>query len=193
MADLSALGTLKPVEPLDLENYVVNRQATKKFQLPPKGKYTVQAPTEFPAEAFTRSNSGALGIDISPTIVGGAFDGFKIKYQRVYSTTWVDKKSQKTVSGIGNYLAANGVRGVLSDEQELANAVESTAGRTFEVILDWKAKRNGIEKSGMETFPINEDGSYQSYIDHPTEKDEEGRAKRVWANLDIVFFVPAAA
>lgn len=192
MADLSALGALKPVEPLNLENYVVNRKA--KFQLPPKGRYTVQAPDSFPAESFTRSNkSGALGVEIGPTIVGGAFDGFKIRYQRVYATTWVDKKSGKTVSGIGNYLAANGVKGVLSDEQALADAVESTAGRTYEVLVDWKIDKNGVLRSGMENFPVNEDGTHQSYIDSLTEKDEEGRAKRIFANLDIVFFVPAAA
>lgn len=195
MADLSGLGALKAVEPLDLENYVVNRKA--KFQLPAKGTYTVQAPESFPAEAFTRSNSGALGIDISPTIVGPTNDGFKIRYQRVYSTTWTDKKSGKTVSGIGNYLAANGVKGRFTNEQDLANAVEATAGRTYQVILDWKARKGTWELVGMENFPSNPDGTKQSYVladgqnGRPHEVDETGEPKRIFANLDIVYFIPA--
>lgn len=194
MADLSALGQLKPVEPLDLENYVVNRKA--KFQLPTKGKYTLQSPESFPAEAFTRSKSGALGIDISPTIIGPTNDGFKIRYQRVYSTTWKDK-SGKTVSGIGNYLAAHGVKGTFNDEQQLADAVEATAGRTYEAILDWKARKGQWELSGMENFPTAADGTKQSYVladgkdGRPLENDEQGEPKRIFANLDIVYFIPA--
>lgn len=189
MADLSQLGGLQPVEPLDLETYVSNRKA--KFQLPKRGTYTLQAPESFPAEAFGRSKSGALAVSIDPTIVGPTNDGFKIRYQKVYSTTWKDK-SGRTVSGIGNYLAANGVKGTLADEQAIADAVESTAGRTFQAIIDWKANRNGFEVKGMENFPLNEDGTYQSWVDHPTEKDENGGPKRVFANLEIAYFIPAS-
>jgi hypothetical protein len=188
LADLSQLGGLRPVEPVDLETYVPTRKA--KFQLPPRGTYTLQSPESFPAEAFGRSKSGALSISIDPTIVGPTNDGFQIRYQKIYSTTWKDK-SGRTVSGIGNYLAAHGVKGVLADEQALADAVEATAGRTYEAIIDWNARRNGFELKGMENFPKNEDGTYQSWVNHPDEKDEEGNPRRVFANLEIVYFIPA--
>lgn len=190
MADLSALGNLQPVEPLDLENYQANRKS--KFQLPAKGKYTLQAPDSFPAEAFSRSKSGSLAVTIDPTIVGPSNAGFKLRYTKVYATTWKDK-SGRTVSGIGNYLISNGVKAVLADEQALADAVESTSGRIYEALIDWKAQRNGFEVKGMENFPKNEDGTYQSYVNHPTEVDEEGKPRRVFANLEIVYFIPASA
>lgn len=188
MPDISALGGLQPVEVLDLENYAVNRKSS--FSLPAKGTYTLQAPDGFTAEAFTRTKKGKLAAEISPTILGPTNEGFKIRYQKVYSSTW--QRDGKTVSGIGDYLNANGVRVVISDEQQLADAVESTAGNVYQADIDWRAQRNGYEVKGMENFPKLEDGSYQSWVEHPTELDEEGRKRRVFANLEIVRFIPAA-
>lgn len=187
MPDISALGNLQPVETLDLENYAANRKSS--FSLPAKGRYTLQAPDTFTSEAFSRTKKGKLAVEISPTIVGPTNDGFKIRYQKVYSSTW--QRDGKTVSGIGDYLNASGVRAVISDEQQLADAIESTAGRVYEADIDWRAQRNGYEVKGMENFPRNDDGSYQSWVEHPTEKDEEGKPRRVFANLEIVRFLPA--
>lgn len=186
MADISALGNQQPVEVLDLENYAVNRKST--FSLPAKGRYTVQAPDAFPAESFSRSkNKGSLAVDISPTILGPTNEGFKLRFIKVYNSTW--QRDGKTVSGIGDYLAANGVKAVLKDEQAIADAVESTAGRTYQVDIDWRAQRSGLEVKGMESFPKNPDGTYQSWVSHPTEKAEDGSPKRVFANLEITNFV----
>lgn len=188
MADISALGNQQPVEVLDLENYAVNRKSS--FSLPVKGRYTVQAPDAFPAESFSRSRKGALAVDISPTIVGPVNDGFKLRFIKIYNSTW--QRDGKVVSQIGDYLAANGVKAVLKDEQAIADAVESTANRTYEVDIDWRANRNGFEVKGMENFPKNPDGSYQSWVSHPTEKAEDGTPKRVFANLEVVRYVAAA-
>ncbi len=191
MADISHLGPRNDVN-LDLgDTYAVNQKKT--FQLPPKGKYTVQAPDGFAAEAFTRTKKGALQIDISPKIVGGPFDGFGLRRQRV-STTPFERNGQ-TVSMVGDYLIANGIRQTLADEQEVANAVESTSNRTYEVELDWLAEdwASGFKVKGMQNFPKLADGSYQSWVNHPTEIDSEtGNPKRVRAYLNIVRFYPAS-
>lgn len=188
MADISHLGGLQPVEALDLTNYAENRRQT--FQLPGKGRYTLQAPESFPAEAFGRSKKGALSVQIDPTIVGPTNAGFTVKRQKIYASTW--QRDGKTVSQIGDYLIANGIRTVLNDEQELANAVESTAGKIYEADLDWRASRGGFEVKGMENFPKLSNGTYQSWVTHPTEKDENGNAVRVLAYLEVVRFHPAA-
>lgn len=187
MADLSKLGGLNPVEPVDLNDYPV--QSKPSFQLPPKGRYQLQAPDSFPAEAFGRSQrSKALTIQIDPTIVDGPFTGFTIKRQRISAATW--ERDGKRVSQVGNYLTAHGVKAVLADEQAIADAVESTAGGVYTGDLDWRAARNGFEVKGMENFPKLADGTYQSWVTHPTEKDENGNPTRVLAYLDIVRFVP---
>jgi hypothetical protein len=192
MADISHLGNLNPIETLDLgENYAENKRKT--FQLPAKGRYTVQAPDSFPPEAFGRTKKNALYVDISPTIVGPTNEGFQLKRQRVYASTW--KRDGKLVSGIGDYLIANGVRGVvLSDEQQLADAVEATAGRVYEVDLDWVANNysTGFETKGMDSFPLLADGTRQSWVPDPTAKDENGNPVKVRAFLEIVRFHPAA-
>jgi hypothetical protein len=196
MADISHLGSLQPVEQLDLSNYSENKRST--FRLPEKGTYTVQAPDGFPAEAFTRTKKGALLVDISPTILGPAHEGFGLRRQRVSATAF--QRDGKWVSMVGDYLIANGVRTALHDEQAIADAVEATAGRTYSVDLDWLAEdyASGFKVKGMENFPKNADGTYQSWVNHPTEKVVNERTgevepKRVRAYINIVRFNPSEA
>lgn len=189
MADISHLGSLQPVEQLDLSNYSENKKRT--FQLPAKGTYQVQAPESFPAEAITRTKRGALMFDISPTIVGPTNEGFGLRRQRV--SAQVFQRDGQPVSMLGDYLISNGVRIAIKSEQDLADAVEATAGRIYSVDLDWLAEdyATGFKLKGMEQFPKLADGSYQSWVNHPTDKDENGNPKRVRAYLNIVRFNPA--
>ena len=195
MADLSHLGGLNPVEHLDLDNtYPVTKEST--FRLPPKGRYTLQAPDSFPPAAFTRTKTGALSIQIDPTIVGPTHEGFTVRFQKVSAKVF-DRDGLKA-SQVGDYLTSCGFRGTLNDEQAIADAVEATAGVTYEAKLDWKAynKRTGWSLQGMERFPKLEDGTYQSWVIDPLEQgktDDQGRQLRVFANVEIPFggFIPA--
>jgi hypothetical protein len=206
MADLSHLGGLQPVETLSSSEYPVNKE--KEFRLAPKGTYTLQAPEQFPAAAFSRTKAGALQIQIDPTVVGPTNEGQVIKFQKISAKSFL--RDGKNASQVGDYLVAMGWSGSLSDEQSIADAVESTAGRTYQAKLDWRGynKRTGFTIQGMERFPKNTDGSYQPYIIDPAEvdpdaskaagklvgkKDDNGKELRVYANLEIPFggFVPA--
>lgn len=200
MADLSHLGGLNAVEQLNSADYPVNKEKT--FQLAPAGVYTLQAPEQFPSTAFSRTQAGALSIQIDPTIVGPTNEGTVIKFQKVSAKSF--ERSGKKASQVGDYLLACGWSGSLSDEQSIADAVESTAGKPYQAKLDWRAynKRTKFSLNGMEKFPKNEDGSYQSYVIDPAEvdvdaskaagklvgrKDDTGKELRVYANLEIPF------
>lgn len=195
MADLSHLGGLNPVEALDLENYADNKES--KFQLPKKGRYTLQAPDNFPPAAFTRTKAGSLQVQVDPTIVGPTNEGFTIRFVKLSSKPF-DRSGTK-VSIVGDYLRACGFLGRLTDEQAIGDAVESTAGIVYEANLDWRAysKTTGFSLEGMERFPKLAEGGYQSWIEDPTPnaKDENGNPIRVFANLYIPLggFIPAGS
>lgn len=193
MADLSHLGGLNPVEALNLENYAENKQST--FRLPAKGRYTLRAPETFPAAAFSRTKAGALQVQVDPTIVGPTNEGFTVRYVKISAKAF--ERNKQMVSQVGDYLRACGFKGILSDEQAIADAVEATAGAIYEAKLDWAAynKRTGWKLEGMEKFPKNEDGTYQPWVIDPSEvgkTDDEGRQLRVFANVVIPFggFIP---
>lgn len=196
MADLSHLGGLNPVEALDLSNYSDNKEKASGFRLAPKGTYTVQAPDSFPAAAFSRTKAGALQVQIDPTIVGPTHEGTLIRFVKISAKTF--ERSKQIVSQVGDYLRACGFKGTLSNEQEIADAVESTAGAIYQLKLDWRAynKRTGFSLEGMERFPKLQDGSYQAWVIDPAEEgktDDEGRQLRVFANLMVPFggFIPS--
>jgi hypothetical protein len=188
MADISTLTGLAPVEQLDLEHYAVN-QPKPAFQLPKRGVYTLQAPSEFSSEAFGVSKKGALSVQIDPTIVGPTNAGYTLRYTRIYGTTF--KRDGITVSQIGDYLKACGVTGVFTTPQELADAVELTAGLAYQAELDWRAygANGAINIEGMDKFPLAADGTRQSWVPHPTETNEDGSPKRVFANLFVRNFI----
>lgn len=201
MADLSALGNLNPVEPLDLENYQDNQAAPP---LPKKGRYTVQAPDSFPKEAFGRAGSGALSVRIDPKIIGPSSEGFTVRFASVSAKQF--KRDGKTVSQLGDYLRATGIRGKFADEQAQADAVEQTANLTYQVDLDWRAynKDTKFQVEGMDRFPSDGNGGHLPFYLDPndTEKDNEGNVmkdaegkalpKKLRANVSIARFVPPA-
>lgn len=190
-ADISALGNLAPAEPLDTSTYTDERPA---FRLPPAGKYTLRAPESFPAEAFaaTKSDQPMLLARVDPTIVGGEFDGFQLRFIKVSAKPY-DNKNRKTGEVLGRisqaalYLKKFGITNVSENPQEIANAIASTAGKTYEAYLDWEASHwaTRFTLKGMKQFPSNGDGTYQSWTTHPTEKDAEGNPLRVRANLVV--------
>ncbi len=189
MADLSSLGNLQPIEQLDLDGTYPQAKESS-FQLPPKGRYTLSAPDAFPPAAFSRTKAGALSIAIDPTIVGPTHEGFTVRFTKISAKVF--QRDGKPASQVGDYLEAVGFQGVLRTEQDVADAVEATAGRDYEANLDWRAynKRTGWSLERMERFPKNEDGTYQSWVIDPSEVgkvDENGRQLRVLANLQIPF------
>lgn len=196
MADLSHLGGLNPVESLDLANYSEVKEKESSFRLPPKGVYSVQAPSDFPTAAFSRTKAGSLQVQIDPTIVGPTNEGYLIRFVKISAKVF--ERNKKMASQVGDYLIACGFRGTLANEQEIADAIESTAGAIYQAKLDWRAynKRTGWSLEGMERFPKLQDGSYQPWTVDPAEvgkTDDEGRQLVVFANVVIPFggFIPA--
>lgn len=189
------------MEQLTSTDYPVNKEKT--FQLLPAGVYTLRAPENFPSEAFTRSQNGSLQVAIDPIVAEGPSEGTVIKYTRISAKSF--DRGGKKASQVGDYLVACGWQGSLSDEQSIADAVESTAGRAYQAKLDWRAynKRTGYKLSGMSKFPKLADGTFQSYFIDPAEVDVEaskvagklvgrkdpdtGKELRVYANLEIPF------
>ncbi len=168
----------------------------KSFRLPKAGVYTLQAPSSFPSEAFgVARGSGALTVQIDPTIVGPTDEGTVLKFTRVSGKVF--QRDGQNVSMLGDYLRACGVQGVFASAQDLADAVELTAGTTYQARLDWSIYKDGgkIKLDGMKNFPVDPaTGEYQSWIEHPTETEERNGelvAKRVYANLRITDFIPA--
>lgn len=186
MADLSALGGLKEVEMLNLNDGEYADAKVSTFRLPTKGEYILRAPDNFPPAAFSRTQKGSLSIAVDPTIVGPTNEGFQIKFTKISATPF--KRDGKTVSQIGDYLRATGVKGAISSEQGLADAVESTANRTYKAQLDWRVYNSstGFSVEGMEKFPKQADGTHQSWIEDPSDIDPEtGKPKKLRANVVV--------
>lgn len=188
MADISALGTLAPVEPIDLDTYQDAREAAP---LPVKGRYTVRAPESFPATAFGATKAGALSVQVDPTIVGPTNEGYTIRFTKVSAKVF--RRSGVPASQAGDYLRACGLRGKLSDPQAIADAVEQTANRTYEVEVDWRAYNKNTQFSieGMERFPSDGNGGHLPWIDDPVDKDQDGNPVRLRANLSVTRFIAA--
>lgn len=185
------LGNLTPVEDsLNLdESY---KEAGSFTPLPPKGTYTVQAPDSFPSSAFGATKAGFLSAQVDPRIVGGAHDGYTIRFTKVSFKPF--KRSGVTVSQGGDYLRACGFRGRLSDPQSMADAVEGTANRIYRVDVDWRAynKDTGYSLEGMERFPSDGNGGHLPWCEDPNAKDPEtGEPVRLRANLQVTRYLQA--
>ncbi|SRR6266496_2060616 len=190
MADLSHISAnLQAVEPLDLgDTYPVNRKTP--FRLAPKGRYTLQSPSEFPQAAFGATKAGNLIVTIDPTIVGPTNEGFTVRRTRVSAKVY--ERNGEKVSQLGDYLIAAGYHGPINTVEQQAEAVEQTVGALWQADLDWRAENfgTGFKLEGMAKFPKNSDGTYQSWIEDPTAKDDEGKPKRLLANLYVRNYVP---
>lgn len=197
MADISALGNLAAAEPVDMEGYQLSG-GRKPF--PRKGRYLLRARESFPTEAFGKSASGALTVQIDPTIAEGPSEGFQLRFTKVSNKTY--QRGNDTVSQLSDYLKACGVSGKLTGEaQQAADLAESTAGKTFEAYLDWRLYAAGEGENGQPLvidgqdsplWPRDEQGQPIPYIESKTQLDEDGNPKRLRANLQIKRFVAAS-
>ncbi len=170
-ADISALGNLLPVEPLDMENY---QDAQEARPLPPEGQYTVRAPESFPSTAFGSTKAGYLSAQVDPTIVGPTNEGYTLRFTKVSAKTF--KRGGVNVSQLGDYLRATGRRNqVGSDPQAQADAVEQTANALYKVDVRWRAycKNCGFVLEGMTKFPSDGNGGYVPWTACPNCKDPE--------------------
>lgn len=154
----------------------------------------MQAPESFPSEAFGKTQAGFLSVQIDPKIVGPTNAGYTLRFTKISAKPF--KRGGVTVSQVGDYLRAVGVRGkVSSDPQSIADTVEQTANMTYEVDADWRAfhKGTGFTLEGMERFPSDGNGGHLPYVEHPTEKDPiTGEPVLVRANLVVKRYVAAA-
>lgn len=188
--NLSSLGNLATAETINLDDY--KDQEVKTFQLPKAGRYTLRAPERFSESDFAATKEGYLKARVDPTIVGPTNEGFQIRYVSVSAKTF--DRGGARVSQVGDYLRACGVAGQLpSDPQGIADAIAGTAGLTYEADLDWEANHfaSGFKVKGMRNFPMNADGSYQMWVQHPTEKDADGAPLRVRANIVVRRYIPS--
>ncbi len=190
MANISNFN-IAPTEELDLDSYQVSGDSP---EFPKKGRYQVRAPEMFPEDAFKPNAAGtALTVLIDPTIVGPTAEGKVLRYIRVSGKTF--QRGAKTVSMLGDYLKACGITGTIpGDPQAQADAIESTAGAVYEVDLDWRVwEQGGFELKSMNQFPSDGNGGFTPYVESPTQLDESGNPKRLWANLNITRFVSPSA
>jgi hypothetical protein len=181
---------LKPITPLDFEGYADNKEFTS---IPKAGRYTVQAPDQFPAASFGRTKKGDFSAQVDPTIVGPTNEGFKLRFIKVSAKAF--QRSGKSASQAGDYLRACGLNtGKIQDEAALADAIEQTANRTYEVELDWRAynKDTFYSLEGMERFPSDGNGGYLPYTTDPNAKDPTtGEAVKLRAQLIVTRFIPS--
>lgn len=190
MVDISQLGNLNSAEPLDLDLYTDSKEVPS---LPKAGRYIVRAPESFSETSFSATKAGFLSAQVDPTIVGPTNEGYQLRYIKVSAKPF--EKSPGT-SQLGLYLKATGLSGTIPGEpQAQADAVASTANRQYQIDVDWEARNptTGLSVKGMNNFPAN--GSVdtrQPWVDDENDKDETGRAKRVWAHLSVKRFLPLA-
>ena len=195
MADISELSNLKSTEPLDLPLYTSGK-AAKPF--PKAGTYDARTPDKF---TFGESKAGFLTVDVSPTLVGGEYDGLKINFTSVSAKTWKNKQGLNE-SQLGRYLKACKMNDQISGEpQAQADAAEATANLPIKVDLDWVAKYypEKWELRGMKNFPEDGNGGYSRAIPldgkngRPDVKDPEtGKPLIVRAFLEVVRFREAS-
>jgi hypothetical protein len=192
MADIANFD-IAPAEPLSLDDYpTIGARKERKF--PNKGRYTLRTTDTFTEESFQPNKANtALTFAIDPTIVGPTNEGYQLKFSSGRISGKVYQRKGKAASQLGDYLKAVGVSGTVpGDPQGQADLVESTAGALFEASLDWRAydKSTGRSVEGMENFPADSNGGHLPYLLSETETDEEGNPKKIWANVEITFFIP---
>ena len=188
--------SIAPTEAVDIAATYPARTGGRKF--PNKGWFTLRVTDNFTSESFKPNKANtALTFQIDPTIVGPSNEGYQLKFNsgrisaKTYQRTDKGTGESKTVSQLSDFLRAAGYSGVVpGDSQEQANLVEQQAGKTFDALLDWRAydPSTGREVAGMENFPSDGNGGYRPYLESDTQTDEQGRAKKIWAALEIRSF-----
>lgn len=192
VADIGHLGGLKTPDPIDISNY---KDVPDGPSLPPAGRYTVEAPASFPQTSFGATQAGFLSATVNPTICSGQEGAGLTVRQKISAKTF--QRGGTTVSQFGDYLRAFDATATIPTENEaLADAVALTAGRIYQIDADWSvySKRpdgSVFKLDGMRKFPKNADGTYRPWVEDTEDKDAEGNAKRLRANLTVRRFVTA--
>ena len=187
--DISQLGDLAPVKPLDLSVYP---DAKGGREIPKAGRYTVRAPESFPSTAFGRTKSGGnLSARVDPTILGPTNEGFQVRFTNLSAKVY--QRDGKDVSQMGDYLRAFGITEELTgDPQQIADLIAGTANQTYEILGNWEARHlaTGFQVKGMANFPPDGNGGFQPWIQHPTEKNAEtGEPLRLRANFVVTKYL----
>ena len=192
MADLNSLSGLKPVETLDTNTYAVQTARTP-FRLPTAGEYNLRAADEIVFDVA--QSSGAITSQVDPTIADGEFEGVQVRFTKPSAKVFdrVDRATKQTTkaSMIADFLISVGYQGQIpGDPEELKALVSQYQGAQFRAYLDWEAQHraSGFKVKGMRNFPKNPDGTYQSWVNHPTEQvvdpaTGEKKPLRLRANL----------
>ena len=204
MANISEFN-LAASEPLDFSQYKAVGGGGNTF--PPKDTYTLTTTDVFPEGpdgAFKPNKANtALTAQIDPTIAEGPYEGRQLRFfsGRISAKTY--QRGKTTVSKFGDFLKAVGRdNGQLSgDPQEQADAIEACAGLPFQATLDWRLWAAGegedggdLEIDGMERFPQDDNGNFVPFVESKTQiNPDNGLPKRLWANLQIVKFIPLSA
>ena len=194
--DISALGSLQPVQPLDLS--IIPEVPKKEFTFPRAGRFIVRVPEAITEENFTPTAKGVLQARVDPTITGPSNEGYEIRYTRVSATVYTDPRTSLETSQVAQYLQAFGINEELTGEpQQAANLIASTAGQEAEVYADWVAEHrpSGYKLSGMKNFPSDGNGGFQSWIEHPDASvtDAKGDRLRLRANFVVKRWLPKRA
>ena len=200
--NISHLGGLNPSEPVDLSSYTGQRASGTFRPLPTPGRYTVRAP-QFDDNSFSVSKAGALLTDVAPTIVGGEYDGYQIRFASVSAKTF--KRTEKVngeevqviASGVADYLKALGrTETVPTEPADIANLIASTANQTYDIETDWKvwdgetSTEFTLSKNPERFDQRDENGNVQPFI---IAKDADGNDKRLRAKVVIKKFLAPSA
>lgn len=189
MVNISELGNLQPVETIKLDSSY--KSASTGFIMPQAGRYTVQSPESFQDSSFGATKAGNLSVTLDPTIVGPTNAGTKLRFVKVSAKPF--PRDGGMVSQVADYLRAVGFTGeVPGDPQALADLVAQTGGAQYEAVIDWEARHaaTNFTVKGMRNFPSDGNGGHQSWVNHPTEKDAEGKPLRLRANLVVARYIP---
>lgn len=185
---------IAPTDTVDISTAYPVRTGSR---FPNKGWFTLRTTDAFTTESFVPNKAGtALTFQIDPTIVGPTNEGYQLKFNsgRISAKTYqrTDRSGKSaTVSQLSDFLKAAGYTGsVPGDAQSQADLVEQQAGKPFEALLDWRAYDPSTAKEikGMQNFPSDGNGGYVPYLLSETQTDDDGKPKRIWANLEIVRF-----
>lgn len=158
--DVSQLNLQAP-DPIEWDQY----QEAGSPQAPPiAGTYTGAVEKI----DITATKEGKLMFVLDPvTIVGPTASGEQVRFTKVSTK----KYKNRNASPAGDYLRAHGI--VLThnpSNEEYVTLFESTVGKPFNFDLDWEAydKEDQTSFEGMETFPVNPDGTRNFFITNPS-------------------------
>jgi hypothetical protein len=170
------------------EDEVYTGPTGKSYAPPPEGKYWGTLPI-ITDEAFGKTQANFLKVTIDPiTIVNpnGPGDGYTVRFTHLSAK----KYSNRNTSQVIDFLRACGIGFVPKDAEEAKEVIKALSGKSVQFALQWEAwdKDADVTVTGEDKFPLNDDGTRQSWI--PSQVDE---TKKVYANGKVRYFISAVA